>query len=59
MIEFKIFVNEKEILYDEKKIFTYGSRKFYPANFVSPFSFSSFSSISRYIIRICSSTFES
>ena len=39
MVEFKIFVNGKEILYeghdDEKEIFVYGSRKFYPANFVS------------------------
>ena len=39
MVEFKIFVNGKEILYeghdDEKEIFDYGSRKFYPANFVS------------------------
>lgn len=39
MVEFRIFINEKEILYeghdDEKEIFAYGSRKFYPANFVS------------------------
>lgn len=39
MVEFKIFINGKEILYeghnDEKEIFIYGSRKFYPANFVS------------------------
>ena len=39
MVEFKIFINGKEILYeghdDEKEIFAYGSRKFYPANFVS------------------------
>lgn len=39
MVEFKIFVNGKEILYeghdDEKEIFIYGSRKFYPANFVN------------------------
>lgn len=39
MVEFKIFINGKEILYeghdDEKEIFSYGSKKFYPANFVS------------------------
>lgn len=39
MVEFKIFINGKEILYeghnDEKEIFTYGSRRFYPANFVN------------------------
>ena len=39
MVEFKIFINGKEILYkgydDEKEIFIYGSRKFYPANFLS------------------------
>ena len=39
MVEFKIFINGKEILYeghnDEKEIFAYGSRKFYPANFVN------------------------
>ena len=39
MVEFKIFINRKEILYeghdDEKEIFSYDSRKFYPANFVN------------------------
>lgn len=39
MVEFKIFINGKEILYEghdnEKEIFAYGSRKFYPANFVN------------------------
>lgn len=39
MVEFRIFINGKEILYedhnDEKEIFAYGSRKFYPANFVN------------------------
>lgn len=39
MVEFKIFVNGKEIFYegheDKKEVFSYGSRKFYPANFIS------------------------
>ena len=39
MVEFKIFVNGKEILYegynDKKEIFAYGLGKFYPKNFVN------------------------
>ena len=39
MVEFKIFINGQEILYegynDTTEIFTYGLGKFYPANFVS------------------------
>ena len=35
-VKFKIFINGKEIFYkdNEKEIFSYGSRKFYPTNFI-------------------------
>lgn len=35
-VKFRIFINSEEIFYkdNEKEIFSYGSRKFYPTNFI-------------------------